>query len=176
LREPARFTSRVSFCAAHDHEGEVHDDIRVARPEARPRRRVEHVAAPVGDLLPAARRRIERPPRHAEHAPHLGRALERRDTAWPISPVGPVTATVRLGGGSAAEPCIRPFYRIGCPRDRAVGLRPYRTLGGVHPLLASTSIGHSLSSFFKPSGSSSPTSRRSTGGCCCWAWPSSGST
>jgi uncharacterized protein (TIRG00374 family) len=58
-------------------------------------------------------------------------------TARPISPVGPVTATVRSADG-AGRRAIRPLYRT------ASG----HTLQGVPALFASTSIGHSLNSFF----------------------------
>ena len=49
------------------------------------------------------------PARHADDPPDLARALERADEARPISPVGPVTATVR--------PAISPSVAVGGADD-----------------------------------------------------------
>src|SRR5436309_2968503 len=58
-------------------------------------------------------------------------------TDWPISPVGPVTATVSVGDGPARA-AIGALYRTAA----------LPTLEGVPAALASTSIGHSLTVFF----------------------------
>ena len=56
----------------------MHDHVRVIDQRVH-RAAVEDVAAHVGDLLPAALARVERPARHAHDPSHLTRALERPD-------------------------------------------------------------------------------------------------
>ena len=79
---------------AEDHERQVDDHVR-AREERVERVAVEDVALPVLGALPAMLGGVERAPRHPDDALDLGLALEGATTDLPISPVGPVTATVR---------------------------------------------------------------------------------
>ena len=102
--------------AGDDREGEVDDDVG-ALDQLVDRLAVEHVAAPVLGLLPAVAGQVEGPPRHADHPLHLRHALEGGDEGLPISPVGPVTATVSM----------RRFWR-NATRD---GGRPRRCSGAL---------------------------------------------
>ena len=71
---------------------------------------IENVATTIDNLLPALCRGIEWSSGHAKHTTHLGERLRAPTIARPISPVGPVTATVRpdrFGEGAAAG--ILPF-------------------------------------------------------------------
>ncbi len=106
LREPARFTAQLSRGPAHDDEGEVHDHVGVLH-QVRHGLPVEHVPAPVGHLLPAPRRGVERPPRHPRHAPHLAGALERRDHRLADLPggTGDRDGEARRPGGAGAHAC-----------------------------------------------------------------------
>jgi hypothetical protein len=61
---------------AHDHEGEMHHHVGLLH-ELGHGATIEHVAAPVGDLLPTPLSRVEGPARHAEYLRDLGCPLER---------------------------------------------------------------------------------------------------
>jgi hypothetical protein len=63
------------LATAEDREGEMDGDVDAVE-QRRQRAAVEDVATPVGDLLPALGRRIERPPRHPPHLPHFLPSLQ----------------------------------------------------------------------------------------------------
>jgi hypothetical protein len=71
----------------HDHVGLGHQRL--------DRGPVQDIALPVLGLAPASGRRVERPAGHAQDAATRSSCSSARTTDVPISPVGPVTATVR---------------------------------------------------------------------------------
>jgi hypothetical protein len=99
----------------------MHDHVGI-RDERSHGGRIEHVAATVGDLLPAARRRVERPARHAHDLSDLARALERRDHRLPDLPCG---AGDRNREASLTGPwlCHRPFVAHRCAPLRSASAR-----------------------------------------------------
>ena len=98
--------------AAHDDERQVHDDVGVPH-QVRDGLAVEHVAAPVGDLLPAPLRGSNARRAMPSTRPTSRERSSAATTAWPISPVGPVTATVRPAeeaGRGAIHRCTAPRH------------------------------------------------------------------